>query len=147
MVKTNRSNLDWPAGLAATRQRRAWFDRLSALPPGLSIDEVARRLGRPYPTVATWVRWFRYPHVDRRQLRWGVSWDAVDWSCRDGQIAAGLGVSRQAVSQRRQALGFAPARDPARNKQFRERLAAKKAQIVGAAGMGGSLSPLGANHR
>src|SRR5436190_4143498 len=98
------STVEWPAGLVATRQRRAWFERLSALPAGLSVGEVARRLGRPYPTVGPWVRCFGYPYLDGRRVRWGVSWDGVDWSRPDVAIAADLSITRQAVAQRRQSL-------------------------------------------
>ena len=63
------ASLCWPPGLQRTARRKAWFDCLAALEPGLDIATIARRLDKPYFTIWTWVHTFGYRYLDTRRLQ------------------------------------------------------------------------------
>jgi hypothetical protein len=94
-----RKVLTWPAGLVETPVRRAWFDRLRKLPPGLDADAVAQRFGSNYRAVLRWAHVFGYEFRDRRRHTAPEKWSMVDWSQTDAHIARELGVSRERVRQ------------------------------------------------
>src|SRR5689334_8838719 len=127
--------LVWPAGLRETAARQAWFDRLSALPPGLTVRQVAERIGLRPRSAGKWVRAFGYPAgADGRAVRWSAAaakWERVDWGRSDAAIAADLGVSRERVRQRRRARGLPASRRPDEGSRLRAWAAAHADEVRG----------------
>ena len=92
--------LAWPSGLGQTEVRRQWHRRLSQLPSGLSLREMAKRLGEQYASIAFWARQFNYPFTKlRRGRKSPIDWDKVDWSLKNSQLARALKVSGERVRQ------------------------------------------------
>src|SRR5688500_4010776 len=117
--RPTRTRLTWPAGVKRTAIRSEWFERLSKMPPGLDLQELARRLGEPYGRVYRWVQTFGYP----TQRKTGVApeqWAAVDWNRRDAEIARELEVSREYVRQVRSARNIGPGERLAAVRNFRQ---------------------------
>ena len=112
------NKLTWPAGAAETPTRRAWFARVSALPPGLTVRQVADRLRRSDFLVRWWMLAFGYAPADGmadRRAAGAAKWAGVNWDQTDAAIAARVGVSPQAVRlQRRRRQGPPPAGPAAR---------------------------------
>lgn len=108
--KLNGQGLKWPGKLRRTSMREQWHRRLSDLPTGLSIRELAERLGDAYPTVSFWAKVFKYPfrRVPRGRKS-EVAWASADWSRKNSELAKDLGVSGERVRQMRQQLKLPPA--------------------------------------
>jgi hypothetical protein len=89
--------------------RQQWHQRFAALPPGLSLRDVASRLDQPYASVAFWAKLMKYPFAPQRRGRKSdIDWDRVDWSRRNCDIARDLGVSGERVRQIRVARQIPP---------------------------------------
>lgn len=85
---------------ALTGRQQDWFDRLSAVEPGLTLAELSARLGEAYATVQRWASFFGYPIRDARRERTArVDWARVDWARSNVEIARELHVSRERVRQ------------------------------------------------
>ena len=91
--------------------RAEWKSSFNALPPGLSLGQMARRLRKPYRLVADWAKRLGVVSVHdrnaawpmkRRRVMWRVKWDKVPWDAmNDNQLARHYQVSRQIVGRRR----------------------------------------------
>ncbi len=102
--------LRWPAALNRTAMRTKWFERITAMPPGLSIRELAERLDRAYPTVSFWAKLFSYRFKRMpRGRKSSVDWETADWSMKNSVLAGQLGVTSERVRQMRQQLELPPA--------------------------------------
>ncbi len=131
MGKLNIENLvAWPQGVRATRIRRSWFERIAALPPSLSLDELADRLQTSYPKAQRWAHFFGYAILDGRRER-AADWAGVDWSLRDAEIARQLGVSRERARQVRLSSRAGLCAERAVADQFASFVAANGEQLGG----------------
>jgi hypothetical protein len=93
-----------------TSARVHWHGALSSAPPGLSIRELAQRLGEAYPTVSFWAKTFGYPYKSvPRGRKTSIDWDRVDWDRRNSDLARELGVTGERVRQMRAELRLPPA--------------------------------------
>src|SRR5258708_6521894 len=73
--------LAWPEGLRPTSIRQNWYKRLRDCPAGLSLKEMAERLGEAYASVAFWAKKLNYPFTPlKRGRKSKIDWDRVDWS-------------------------------------------------------------------
>lgn len=100
--------LKWPESLKPTAIRRAWFDRISKLAPGMDLEEASRVLRQPYGAVRRWAVMFGYEFPDRRRRVSPQQWAKVDWRSRDAEIARSLGVTRECVRLVRRSKGVGP---------------------------------------
>ena len=123
--------LIWPAGLRVTVLRRQWFDRFSALPPGLSLKQIEERLGESYASVALWAKCFGYPATKLPRGRKSLTnWDAVDWSKKNCDIAREMNVSGERVRQIREARHLPPTqRLSDAGQRFRQYIAANRRRL------------------
>jgi hypothetical protein len=103
-----RHQLKWPESLKQTGIRKAWFDKISKLAPGLDLAQSARALREPYGAVRRWAVLFGYQFPDRRRTVSPQQWGRVDWTRRDADIARSLGVTRECVRLVRKAKGVGP---------------------------------------
>jgi hypothetical protein len=96
--------LTWPSRFKQTKAQTEWFDRISAVEPNLTIQELADRIGASYAIAQRWAKYFGYP------LRHGGTkvnialLDNVDWNRSDSSIALDLNLSRTRVNQIRHEL-------------------------------------------
>ena len=96
----NTTKFSWPRHLRPTALRLQWHARFAALPLGLSLQELSRRLDQPYASVAFWAKTMEYPFVLlRRGRKSSIDWDRADWSLRNCDLARQLGVSGERVRQ------------------------------------------------
>ena len=103
-----RHALRWPESLKPTAIRRAWFEKISKLAPGMTLDEAARTLREPYGAVRRWAVMFGYEFPDRRRTVSPQQWSKVNWLERDADIARTLGVTRECVRLVRRSKGVGP---------------------------------------
>lgn len=84
---------------------------LKSLPEGLTISEVALRLGLGYQRCRTVIRESRYKSTDGRTMaqikRRKIDPDSVDWTLSNIEIARKSGLSRERVRAIRERLGKA----------------------------------------
>ena len=86
-----------------------WKSLFDALPPGLTLTEIARRIGEPYSTIRSAVIRANYAYADGRRYgqqpnRRFVPEDA-DWSLSNVELSRAYGVSRERIRFLRTALG------------------------------------------
>jgi hypothetical protein len=86
-----------------------WSARLARLPPGLCVDEAARRLGVSRQTAYPWIRRLGYV-TGKAPGRYDARWAAVDWSQPNSVIAKRLGVTQEAVRWQRAVRKLPPSR-------------------------------------
>jgi hypothetical protein len=102
--------LRWPPGWRRTAVRVEWHRRLSSIEPGLSIRELADRLGDAYPTASFWAKRFGYRfRAVPRGRKSDVDWSSVDWDLKNSEIARMLKVTGERVRQMRKQLKLPPA--------------------------------------
>ena len=100
--------LRWPESLKPTAIRQAWFEKISKLTPGMTLDAAARALREPYGAVRRWAVMFGYEFPDRRRTVSPQQWSKVNWQQRDADIARALGVTRECVRLVRRSKGVGP---------------------------------------
>jgi hypothetical protein len=103
-----RNHLTWPESLKMTAIRKAWFEKIAKLSPGLDLAQAVRTLREPYGAVRRWAVLFGYEFPDRRRTVSPQQWGRVDWSRRDADIARLLGVTRECVRLVRKSKGVGP---------------------------------------
>ena len=108
----NSFRLPWPTDLRVTPIRKKWHERLCACPTGLSLKDLAKRLGQPYASVASWAKVLGYPSKPlKRGRKTQIPWDTLDWSLTNAELARQVGVSGERVRQVRLSRnGESPAR-------------------------------------
>ena len=93
--------------------RADWVVRFSTLPPGLSIVQIARKIGCNYNTARLWVRKLNHPFHDGRVGAWPAARRLqrakfnpalADWSLPNVVLARNHGVSRERIRQLRNRL-------------------------------------------
>jgi len=91
-------------------KRTVWQNLLGSLPSGLTIQDIASRLGTSYRITAMRVREFGYQRggghaefwteKERRKYQ-KVRWSNINWKRSNAEIARRHGVSREVVRRRR----------------------------------------------
>jgi len=108
------------AAKKAHAERLQFFRGLS---PGLTVGQLAQRMGVSTPTARKYAVAFKYRLVkgkrgrprgqrksaEKRAIN-NPPWVNVDWSLKDIEIAQRVGVSRERVRQVRRELGLPPSR-------------------------------------
>lgn len=95
-------------------KREEWQAALDGFPPGLTLHEVAKRIGCSYRLAAAWVKILGYKYKNGNPDKWTkerrlrvhkVEWAKLPWGCTNAQIARAYGVSREIVRKRRKEYG------------------------------------------
>jgi hypothetical protein len=123
--------LKWPEPLKPTAIRRAWFEKVSKLPPGLDLNEAAKALREPYGAVRRWAVLFGYQFPDRRRTVSPQQWSKVDWARRDADIARSLGVTRECVRLVRKSKGVGPSAAQRAIRNFEHFVATQRDRLHG----------------
>ncbi|HWE93349.1 MAG TPA: hypothetical protein VG269_05185 [Tepidisphaeraceae bacterium] len=125
--------LIWPAGLKHTATRDRWFERFTALEPGMSLQRISAQLQESYASVYRWADLFSYQFPDLRRLGRVApdEWKRVNWQQRDAEIARDLGVSRERVRQVRADRGIGPSAHRALVLKFGKWAAANRERLHG----------------
>jgi len=85
-----------------------WFNRLSRLPPRLSVLQVARRLRANYNITRYWMLKLGYRRADGRRTHWSKARLKVvrrmnparaDWSLSNQELAARFGAAGISIAQ------------------------------------------------
>jgi len=118
----------WRLRPRLTARQQRWFESLSALEPGLRLNEIAARVGEPYATVQRWASFFGYEIRDGRGDRPArVAWNQVNWRKSNVIIARELGVTRERVRQVRAEKGIEPEKSSAQ--KFAQFVAAHRREL------------------
>lgn len=104
------TSLRWPAHLRPTGRRRVVYELLCAN-PGMTLSDLAGRIGAGVPTASRFAAMFGYPLKPRAGSA-VEAYAGVDWSQPDAVIARQKGVSNQSIGRARRAI--------ARHREFRK---------------------------